>query len=636
MTDFPLFAYLNPRQQLAVTAGDGHLCINAAAGTGKTSTVAARILYLQLKRGAPPGSILAVSFSRAARGNLLQRMEEYIRLLGRGSYVSTLTLHGLAFRVLRMAAQNGETWLKPGFKIVNAGRGRLNPLFEEYGARLVSDLRDEYPLDSRPALYSRALDLIRQGHPDLQGSVIGPEELDPVKHGIIRVNWDGGSRSPLSLAQVQTVWKRYNRLLQQQNSIDYAGMLSECLSVLYCEGATLESYQKGLRYLIVDEYQDTSRTQDELVRILAGETVSVNVVGDSDQAIYAFNGSDVANIGTFASRMSEGPIPVLDSIDLTWNYRSTGNILAAAARVLAAAKGRPKVLEPAPVGVSDSVLAYRARNLPVVRVLARELDMAARWVAEEIDRLVTEEDIRPEEIAVLVRKDTEHSEQGTSVKRALAGLGLTTQVQDRDPERTALVMDALHTFLNERFSETLSDVIGRVKSGACADELPGITSKEALAVLEEARKAGAASALEAADMVYDMGAPDQTGPDITGVQIRTIHSAKGLEFRVVFLMYLADKEFPSGSRPDLAEERRLVYVGITRAMERLYVLGRPGVCFPSFFDEIDGPGVELVRAEAPDQVQGAPEVDTTTRDQVAAARQRQKELEEQRRQRRKV
>ncbi len=631
MVEFPLLDHLNPAQRKAVIAGDGHLCINAAAGTGKTSTIAARILYLQLVRGVSPRSILAVSFSRAARANLLERLEAYINFLGRGSAVSTLTLHGLAYRVLRLAVHHGETWLRAGFAVLGAARGRLNPLFEEHGTWLVSNLRDGYPIEERVKIYARALDLVRQGHPNLDGVAWHPEQLDEVRDGSITVEWGQGFRSRVQLGQLQTVWQRYNKLLKQHNSIDYPGMLAECLDVLWREGATLEEFQKGLRYLIVDEYQDTSRAQELLIQLLAGERVSVIVVGDSDQAIYTFNGSDPQNIEEFGERMDGKPLPVLQSIDLTWNYRSTPNILAAANRVLLAGGRSTRKLELAPYGVPETVEAYRRRNLPVMRVHARTLEDAARWVARETQRLIAEEGVMPQEIAVLVRKDTQHSPQGAAVRKALADLGLDAQVQDRDPERTAHVLDVVHGFLNERFYEPLSDLIAQVQTQQYASELGDVTTEEALAVLDEARRAGATTAEEAAEAISEQGAPDQSTPEITGVQVRTIHSAKGLEFRVVFLMYLGDREFPSGSRPHLAEERRLYYVGITRAMERLYVLGRRGNEFPSFFDEIEGEGVELVEAVPPDEVGQCGEVDLDLLRHVEVARRQQKEQEAQRR-----
>ncbi|MHB9145737.1 MAG: ATP-dependent helicase [Symbiobacteriia bacterium] len=626
-----LLGHLNPAQRQAATARDGYLCINAAAGTGKTSTVAARILYLQ-DQGVPPGAITAVSFSRAARANLIQRLEEFIGLWGKGSMVTILTFHGLAYRILRLAMQHGETWLLPGFEVVTGGRSAPNTLFEQNAEALLAGVRDEYQPDVRAELYARALDLVRQGHCELNQPVIEPVELDDVREAWIHVPSGHGAQTPASLGMLQKVWKRYERLMHRKNVIDYPGMLTESLNVLSSEGYTLGELQRGLRYLIVDEYQDTSRAQEELLRLLAGHEASVNVVGDSDQAIYTFNGSDVENIRQFDTRLAEQAWRLLPPVNLTWNYRSTPNILAAANRVLAHISDSCKRLELAPTGVSSTVEEYRCNNPPVVRVLAWNIKDAAKWVAQETSRLTTEERVQPADIAVLVRKDTEYSPQGAAVRQALNALGLETVVQDRDPQRTLQVAGVVRDFLNQQIGAPLEDLIPLVQAHEFDADLVGVTIDEALAVLEEARLAGAADALEAADLVFEKGSPEQTPPDISGIQVRTIHSAKGLEFRVVFLMYVGDREFPSGAWPDVEEEHRLYYVGITRAMERLYVLGRPGA--HDFFGEIEGEGVQLVHAVPPDDVRTTDDVGADTVRQIEAARRNQKDEEARRRARR--
>lgn len=149
-----------------------------------------------------------------------------------------------------------------------------------------------------------------------------------------------------------------------------------------------------------------------------------------------------------------------------------------------------------------------------------------------------------------------------------------------------------------------------------------------MALLREAEAAGAEYAGEVADFVFEQGAPDATPASLEGVQVRTVHSAKGLEFRVVFLLYVADREFPHGANPDLAEERRLYYVGLTRAQERLYVLGEPGAWSENFFDAIAGSGVVTVHAEPrPTRPQSSEDsVDDETVRLIQEARRRQQEI----------
>lgn len=633
--EFPLLRQLDRAQQEAVVAGEGHLCINAAAGTGKTSTLAARLLYLQLVRGVRPGSILALTFSRAARANLMERLERFIGELGEGSSVQTLTFHGLAYRILRWGIEEGESQLlrRTDFDVITSRRGELNPLFRVHAKDLVGDLRDGYGLETKCELYSKALDLVRQGHQQMNQAVIAPNELP---EGQIEVPWKPGATPRLDLTDLAKVWRRYNRLLSTRNCIDHAGMVAESLAILYRDGETLRRAQSGLRFLMVDEYQDTAKAHEELVQVLAGKSASVNVVGDSDQTIYTFNGSDVQNILRFAPRVAAGEteLPVLPPVSLRENYRSSAKILAVANRVLRVIHpNADKELVLSAVSPGDPVDAYRKRDLDVTRVRARNLDAAAQYTAKEIARLIQQERVSASEIAVLYRKDSEGHRQGSLVQEALNAEGLSTAMQDRDPGRTAMILEVVRSLCLEpdNYGLSIAELVAKVESHRCDADLESVTLEEAVQALAEAQRAGAQKASQAADILFEKGAPESASPEITGVQVRTIHSAKGLEFRVVFLLYLGDKEFPSGADPDEAEERRLYYVGITRAQERLYLVGRPGIHGPNFFDEVRGTGVVTVEADTRDAATGylqAKGVDEATVELVEAARRRQKELEQ--------
>lgn len=623
--EFALLKWLSSAQRKAVTAPRGHLCINAAAGTGKTSTVAARILWLQLVQGVPPEAILAVTFSRAARTHLLDKVEAFTRILGAGSAVPTFTLHGLAYRILRIAIGAGETWLRPGFKVMAAGRDRINPILQEHAADLLRDLSDPWDLPTRVEQYSRALDAVRQGCADIEEGL--PLEPDDLPDGVIYVP------ARIETHNLRKVWRRYNAILQARNCLDYPGMVTEAILSLYRSGKTLRRARSGLEYIIVDEYQDTSRAQEELIQLLVDEWTSVTVVGDSDQAIYTFNGADIGNILHFAERILEtgSALPVLEPVHLVENYRSSARILNAANRVLDRIHGPGrKQLVPYPGTVDEPVESYRRRNLEVVRVLSRSLDQAASWAAAEIARLVNEEGVEPSDIAVLVRKDTEHSPQGRKVREALDRLGIRAEEQDRDPVRTARVYEVVRDLCGDPdyYGEAIGRMIERITAGEFRDALGDVTPEEAMALLREAEAAGAEYAGEVADFVFEQGAPDATPASLEGVQVRTVHSAKGLEFRVVFLLYVADREFPHGANPDLAEERRLYYVGLTRAQERLYVLGEPGAWSENFFDAIAGSGVVTVHAEPrPTRPQSSEDsVDDETVRLIQEARRRQQEI----------
>lgn len=628
---FPLFPFLNSAQLRAVTAPEGHLLINAAAGTGKTTTVAARILYLQVERGLPPSAILGVTFSRAARTQILERLERLCTVAGRGSPVRIYTFHGLAFRVVRLAAELGETWLRPGFLVIAAGRNQPNPLFTENAWELFRGSGGAAAL----ILYSRAIDLLRQGHAQIGRALARPADLP--RGSSIRVPGDFGERVDIATDDIRRVWERYEDLLRRHNAIDYPGLVTEAIRALaHPSGSTLDRVQDGLRYLVVDEYQDTSRAQEQLMLGVAGSRVYINAVGDNDQAIYTFNGSDVSNILNFAERVQHTGLPLLEPVHLTENYRSSPNILLLANRILAKShRPLPKQLQPSVDPLPEPLQGYRERNYEVCQVDAPRLDLAADFVAREVHRLITEEGVQPGEIAVLVRKDTEHSPQGASVREALAGIGVETTTPDREPQQKAAVIEATRELCQYHYGEPLTGLMARVAAGDCDAELNGARRDEVLGALEEALRAGAQVAYQAAEFLYDAGVAESEVPDAGGVHVRTIHSAKGAEFRIVFLMYLADRAFPHGARPDEDEERRLLYVGITRAQERLYVVGHNGIHGPDFFGDCFGEGVRRldasVRGGGPPPPPPPPALDEDTLRLIARASEQQAEEEERQR-----
>lgn len=625
---------LNDAQWQAASAEHGHLLINAAAGTGKTTTIAARILYLQLVQDVPPSQIMAVTFSRAARAHLARRMEELVDYLHMGSPVRTLTLHGLSYHIIDVARANGETWIPRNAQVIETGRNRVNPLFAEYARELVGRLSDPFAPEDRVQIYARAIDALRQGHPACSDAVIRPEEL--TESGDIPVAAFHGPPVPVSLHNIRIVWERYERLLRRRRCIDYPGMVAESLRVLYDGEATLGRLRSGLTHIIVDEFQDTSTAHLELVREMAGAGACVTAVGDDDQTIFTFNGSDVRNMTRFTAYIGDTPRPVLPPVALTENYRSTPVILQVANQVLARAAGQnaPKSLEPAREVPEGPVRDYRERNLPVYRVRARKPETSARWVAAEIRRLLSEEQINPAEIAVLVRKDTEHSPQGQGVRDALAELGVAVQTPDRDPDRTVRILQVARQIclLNQELA--VQALMQKVAAHEFDSDLEEATPEEVLAALDDARtRGGAKTAYEAAEVLFDRADPDNSPAEGAGVHVRTVHSAKGLEFRVVFLLHLADGDWPTGHDLHDPEEQRLFYVGVTRAQERLYVLGRPGLRGPSLFDWVDttdGPGVRQIDADAVDRPADptSDRLDGQTRDAIENARQRQQELED--------
>lgn len=592
MPEFLLFQQLNEAQHRAVNAPDGHLLINAAAGTGKTRTLAARIVHLQATRELLPGSLLALTFSRSAREQLSSRVQAFCRDAGAGSPIPTMTFHGLAYRILRQAAETGESWLRPGFHVYEAPEQAVRSASPAGKGSLIRAL----PATSKDELdlYLQAIQLCQQGHAILKRPVTQPEELSEDLE--IPVSVSAAATVPVQGRLLRPVWQAYRTVLHRLNLIDYAGMVVEATRVLQDpESVTARRVRESKRFILVDEYQDTSRAQDELLFTLAGTSLYLNVVGDSNQTIYTFNGSHVGNILDFESRAVRTGRPVLEPVDLVENYRSTEPILAIANRVLHRVAGSKAKGLQAAKDAQEPLLSYRKRALPSTAVYAPTLELAADFVAQQIRTLIREEGVLPAEIAVLVRKDTEFSPQGQAVRTALAALGVLPSPAPRDPEQERQLLLIARELCEQRFAEPMRELLEQVESGAWDTELGGVERESLCRVLEQTMQEGALETDQAIELLCDAvqsEAPAAPAPE--SVQIRTVHSAKGEEFRVVFLMYLADRDFPHGAAPDVDEERRLLYVGITRARERLYLVGKPGVHQVNFFGDCLGPEVQRV------------------------------------------
>lgn len=581
-----LLKRLNSNQFKAVTAPEGHLLINAAAGTGKTSTLAARILYLQIEKGLEPSQMLALSFSKSARQGLVDKLEAYRAELGTGSPIETLTFHGLGFRILRIAASLEETWLKPGFKLLDSN----SVIFEQKAKSFFKDI--EYK-QNMANLYAKAIDVVRQGHPDLDLICLSPNDLP---EGItFKVETEPSIKVAINSSDLKKVWSRYQTYLKRSNQIDYAGLISEANAVLLLKhSATANRVRQGLRYLFIDEYQDTSKAQERLALLIAGEQIYLNIVGDNEQTIYTFNGSNVSNILQFTECVGrKSNLPVLKPIDLTENYRSSENILTLANRIVEKGNSAYKKELKIAVNVSDEVRGYQLDNHHVQLIKVPRLDNAADFIAKEIQRLVREKDVLYSDITVLVRKDSNFSPQGTIVKNVFEQYGIPVGKNKFEKQDKKYLYEVIEEFCQYHYDEALVDLISSIKAGQYKDELNGIDADEILLLLNEVVNSGANYAYDALDFLIDTIEQEDVDNEDEGVQIRTVHSAKGLEFRIVFVMFLGDRSFPHGARPNVEEERRLFYVAITRAQERLYLLGKNGIHGPDFFGESTGKGTVL-------------------------------------------
>jgi DNA helicase II / ATP-dependent DNA helicase PcrA len=516
---------LDPDQLAAAEAG-GPLMIVAGPGTGKTHTLTHRIARQVAGSAAGPGSCLAITFTRRAAEEMRTRLAAMLPG-GADRAVTVTTLHGLGLMILR--EYHELAGLSAGFRVA----------------------------DDAELLEVAA---------ELAGSAAGAKRL------LADAAADPVTREKLAKA------------LASRDLVDLDGLIALPAALLAAEPSVAESLRTRWPLISVDEYQDIDAAQCRLVRLLAGDGSGLTVIGDPDQAIYGFRGADV---GVFLRFGSDYPGAV--TRQLTRNYRSSPAIVAGALQAIA-----PSSLVP------GRVLLPYAGDTPAAAALigfhqAADERGEAAWIAREIDRLLGgasfhaldtgragepgHEGIGLSDIAVLYRTDAQAEPIGQAMIRA--GLPFQKSSHDLLERRTGVPAIVREIRLAGPGNATVADRLRRAvralaaRAADPAAEVDVRAAGEVLAPL--ARRCG--SDLERFLTEISLGAEaDALDPRADAVTLLTLHAAKGLEFEVVFLAGcekdLLPLRFPGPGAmtdADLAEERRLLFVGITRARARLYL-----------------------------------------------------------------
>jgi DNA helicase-2/ATP-dependent DNA helicase PcrA len=612
---------LNDAQREAVCAPPGHYLVLAGAGSGKTRVLTHRIGWLNQVERVPPWAILAVTFTNKAAGEMRARLDALIPGGTQGLTVGTF--HGIAHRLLRRHWR--EAGLPETFQILDA--------------------------DDQLRLVKRVV----------AGLGLDDAKFPPRQASWQINNWKDEGKRPDSIEHRDhpvthtfvNIYKAYEDACRRAGLVDFAELLLRAHELWLKNPAVLEHYQQRWRYLLIDEFQDTNTLQYAWIRVLAGSTGQVFVVGDDDQAIYGWRGAKVENVQQFLR-----DFPGAKTIKLEQNYRSTSTILKAANSVIARNGSRlGKQLWTAGED-GERIALYAAYN---------EQD-EARFVIERIREYINEHG-HAKDCAILYRSNAQSrnfEEQLTQrsikyrvyggqrfferaeVKDALAYLRLSANRHDDAAFERAVntpprgigdrTLDALrrrargdNTSMWEAVLVELSsgsELAGRAKNAVKAfltliDEMAqtfsGHGNREALTLAEQIDHAithtglrdfyekdsrgNAESRVENLDELVNVASRfEPTQEDIDAglselsaflshatleagenqgeawddcVQLMTLHSAKGLEFPVVFLVGMEEGLFPSQRSVDdegrLEEERRLAYVGITRAREKLFV-----------------------------------------------------------------
>lgn len=602
---------LNDKQSEAVNCTKGPVLILAGAGSGKTTVLIERIAAMIEKEKIPPYNILTITFTNKAANEIKQRLEAKI---GNGcDGIWTGTFHSTCVRILRREAE--RIGYKSGFAIYDTADQ----------ITLIKDCIKELGINDKDFPPKAVINAISNA----KDKLITYKQLKEE------------SEADYRMSRIASVYELYQKKLKKFNAFDFDDLIMQTVFLFEENPDVLQYYQNRFKYVMVDEYQDTSHGQFRLIYNLAKRYENICVVGDDDQSIYKFRGADITNILDFEKHFKDAKI-----IKLEQNYRSTQPILDAANAVIKNNKGRKNKALWTSVKDGENISLYTARN-------ERE---EAYFVAEKI-RELTGKGFSYKDIAILFRMNAQSRVleevfmnnripyrllsgikfyERKEIKDIIAYLRLLVNPYDdvsltriiNEPKRsigkatvdkiTALaagnsvsMFDILENVINfeelrksaekiikfvkiingireDMDSLSVTAIINRVledsgymKALELEDTVESRTRIEnitellsvALEFEKDVENGELSEFLEGVALVSDIDSYDE---DQDAVVVMTLHGAKGLEFPVVFLTGLEEGVFPSQrsmfDKDEVEEERRLCYVGITRAKKKLYLV----------------------------------------------------------------
>jgi DNA helicase II / ATP-dependent DNA helicase PcrA len=540
---------LDEEQREAVLAPRGPVCVLAGAGTGKTRTITHRIAHLVAAGHVAPGQVLAVTFTQRAAGEMRGRLRDLDPGAGTGS-VQAVTFHAAARRQLmyfwpRVVGDTSWQLLDTKFSVVAqaASRARLQVSTDD-----VRDLAGEIE-------WAKA-------------SLISPE-------GYSAAVAKDARDIPLDAEKVAAVYAGYEALKARGDGIallDFDDLLLHTAAAIENDAAVAEEFRDRYRCFVVDEYQDVTPLQQRVLNAWLGDRDDLTVVGDANQTIYSFTGATPRYLLDFSRRFPDAAV-----VRLERDYRSTPQVVSLANRVIAAARGRMAGSKLHLVGQRDP------GPTPSFAEHTDEVAEAAA-VAKQIGALI-EAGTPASEIAVLYRINA----QSEVYEEALTEAGIPFQVRGgegfftRQEIRQALL--ALQRAAERGADGPVPELVRELLEplGLTAEPPPGSRARdrwEALTSLAELvdEEVARRPELDLPALIAELRlrADARHPPVVAGITLASLHAAKGLEWDAVFLVGLADGTLPishalaHGPESEaVEEERRLLYVGITRAREHL-------------------------------------------------------------------
>ena len=586
---------LNDKQLEAVVHVDGPCLILAGAGSGKTRVLTTRIARL-IDIGIPSYNILAITFTNKAAREMKERLEQLVP----GNYAFVGTFHALGVRILREHAD--VMGYDKNYSIIDS----------DDALSIIKKIMKEKMLTSEnitPAY-------VRNKISSIKNDMLSDKEID---------NYFSSGND----AVIKSIYYEYQEILKKNNSVDFDDLLLLPVKMFMEHKDILESYQDKFKYILVDEYQDTNEVQYKLSKLLANKYKNIFVVGDPDQSIYMFRGANFRNILNFERDYKNAKV-----IPLEENYRSTNNILEAANSVIKNNKERKEKNLWSSKGEGCKIKYLRAydgrHEIQLVLDEIKKLyddgyeynDMSVLYRTNAQARLVEEMFLKtniPYKVVgsyyfynrkeikdlicylrLILNKDDEISLMRViNVPKRGIGEATIKKLEDSARENNISMFEAISKGKELAFKELILELIKDNEELSLTDLVEEILTKSGIREEYESNKnlenelrldnleefksitktfeerTGSVSLedfLEEVSLVADMS---EHREENNGVTLMTMHSAKGLEFKVVFLVGMEDGIFPHQNAffeaQGLEEERRLCYVGITRAKEKLYI-----------------------------------------------------------------
>ena len=588
---------LNDKQLEAVKHMEGPCLVLAGAGSGKTRVLTERIVNL-IDNGVSPYNILAITFTNKAAKEMRTRVENKLGYETNSIFIGTF--HSFGLRILR------ENYVDIGYT------SNITILDTDDVKTIVKRILKQNGYD--PAKYE--IRTIINKISSAKNDGISPNEYSKLFLNDLDI-------------VIGLVYKEYTKLLKDNNSVDFDDLLLKPVELFKKNKSILEKYQERFKYILVDEYQDTNGIQYELCKLLAGKYKNIFVVGDANQSIYSFRNADYRNILNFERDYKNAKVILLEE-----NYRSTNNILKAANSVIKN-NSEGKKLNLWSSKSDGELITYvrcedeiKEANYVITKI--KELvqqgykysDMAVLYRTNAQSRVVEDAFVRNniphniigsyyfynrKEIKDLIAylkliynpNDSVSLERIINVPKRGIGTKSIENLRNKATSNNMSMFDAIGSgkelefkniilklqefSLNNNLSDLIEEVLSTTgirmeyelnKSLENEAKVENLNEFKTVALMfEESGIYDLQTFLENIALVSDRGQYNNDGDEVS---IMTLHSAKGLEFNIVFLLGMEEGLFPHNrsfdSLSDLEEERRLCYVGITRAKEKLYLL----------------------------------------------------------------